>query len=119
MNKKIREYVPVRTALLSPVSLSPPVSARSRARDGGRPVLPSSPLYSATKERTGKKKSEKKRRVGSRKNNKTREYAPVRSVCPFVLRVAVAAHVGPIPPLGRGGGTGAMPPFIKLVCVER
>ena len=64
--------------------------------------------------------SEKKKRVGSRKNKKTREYAAVWCVCLFVLRVAVTARVGPIRPLlERGGDTGAMPIFIKLVCVEK
>ena len=78
-------------------------------------------MCSSAKEITRKKKSEKKRRVGSRKNKKIREYAPDLRVCPFVLRVAVAvaARVNRIPPLGRGGGTGAMPIFIKLVSIER
>ena len=56
--------------------------------------------------------SEKKRRVGSRKNKKKREYAPVWRICPFVLRCRRPCRPDPV--ARDEGGTGILPIFIGL-----
>ena len=71
-------------------------------------------MYSAAKEITGKKKSEKKRRVG---RTKRQENVPDGRVCLFIIRVAVAARVDPIP--RQGGGTSCLTQLIVVLRGER